>query len=73
MSEKKLIIDIRGVLHKSNLEKGERKTVTEVVKNHGLTTTTAQNWEKSAPMAVRFVYEFLKETGAKFEDLVKEV
>lgn len=73
MSEKKLIIDIKGVLHQSNLEKSEKKTVVEVVQHHGLTVSTAQNWQKSAPMAVRFIYEFLRETGAKFEDLVKEV
>lgn len=71
-NEKKVIIDLRGGL--LTLERrGIKKSVTEVSENHGITSTTFQNWDKEAPKAVKFIWDFCNETGLTFEELVKEV
>jgi len=73
MSQKKVIIDVKGILHKYNQEKGGRLDQTTVANNHELSMPTLANWGKEAPKAVKFVYEFMKETGCQFEELVKEI
>jgi len=73
MAEKKLIIDVKGALLAYERKTGKKKTMSEHSKHFNVTTTTFQNWDKEAPAAVKFIFNFMKETGCTFEELVKEV
>ena len=73
MDSKKLIIDVKGALLAYERKSGQKKTMAEHAEHYNVTTTTFQNWDKEAPSAVKFIFNFMKETGCTFEELVKEV
>lgn len=73
MSEKKVIIDLRGALLSLERVSGERKNVSDVAKHYDITRATLTNWDKEAPKVVKFIRDFMVDTGCKFEDIVKEV
>lgn len=73
MEGKKVIIDLRGALLGLERKSGVKKSVTDVVKEHGISSVTFQNWDKEAPKAVLFIHEFMAKTGCEFSELVKEV
>ncbi len=67
---KKLIIDLRGALLEIERNTGEKKSVTDISKEFGITNSTFQNWDVKAPNPVKFVFEFEKKYNVK---LLKEI
>lgn len=70
--KKTVKIKIKDYLLKTQLSTGEKRTITDVARSHDVTAITIDNYEKEAPKSVKFVYDFMKETGCTFEDIVKE-
>jgi hypothetical protein len=71
--DSKIVIDVKGYLMRQELDGNGKRSLTDVSKAQNTSRPAILNWSIEAPQAVRFLYNFMKETGCKFEDLVKEI
>lgn len=71
-TDKKVMIDWRGILLIQE-RKGVKTTAKALAEEYGVTTTTLANWDKEAPPVVQFIFNFCKNTGCTFEELVKQL
>ena len=71
--KKKIIVDTKKALLIHEIKTREKISQVGIGKRVGLNYNTINKWQKIATESIIWLYNILKITGTKFEDIVTEV